>query len=222
VLLNGITDFVTRPDLANRSIIVELAPISERERKTETQVMSEFEADLPLMLGVLMDGMASALKNREGIQLENMPRMADVALWCTAAEEGLKWPLHTFLKAFENNQLNAVLVNLSTDPVATALRSFLVSVESGRWTGSATELLIELNKNRILCENSKKWPDSESYLSQYISRIAPSLRKVGINFVGRDRSSHQRQLIFEKQHNFREMNPKNGETERLNVLMFDS
>lgn len=214
VLLNGITDFVTRPDLASRSIIIELAPIPETERKSLGEVMAAFHRDLPKMLGVLMGGLSAAIRNKESVRLERLPRMADVVLWCTAAEEGLGWEAGSFAKALEVNQLNAVLTHLSTDPVAVALRSFMINLAQGSWTGTATELLIELNGYRPDTISSRAWPSTPNYLSQYLSRIAPNLRKIGLDFVGRDRSSSQRLLILEKLANFTEMNPVEREYRR--------
>jgi hypothetical protein len=36
VILNGIEDIITRPDLADRAILLMLAPIAERQRRPET------------------------------------------------------------------------------------------------------------------------------------------------------------------------------------------
>ena len=188
VLLNGITDFVTRADLASRCIMIELESIPETGRRPEEQVMDDFYADLPLMLGVLMDSAVSALNNKDNVRLERMPRMADVTIWATAAEEGLKWAPRTFLDAFERNQLNAALNNLSTDSVAIALRNFMFSLEKREWIGSASELLSELSLRKSGAEHSRSWPDTAAYLSQYLSRMAPNLRKVGID-LDRDRTS---------------------------------
>jgi hypothetical protein len=210
VLLNGITEFVNRADLANRTIVIELPRIAPEERKTAEQVDADFQRDLPLMLGVLMDGVAAAQRNKDSILLPRMPRMADVVVWCTAAEEGLGWDQGSFLRAFEANQLNLVLVNLANDPVATALRAFLVSYRKGRWEGSASELLQGLEGFRPETITSRSWPTTPAYLSQSISRLAPSLREVGIHFAGRNRSSTERVLIFEKLHTFMALHPETG------------
>ncbi len=206
IILNGITDFVNRADLASRSIIIELAPIPESERKSEEQVMSDFYGDLPLMLGVLMDSVASALKYKDSTSVKCLPRMADTAIWVTAAEKGLGWPENSFLEAFQANQLNALLTNLSTDSVAIALRNFLFKHPEKKWSGTATKLLGELTQEKPIFLNTRSWPDTPSYLSTYLARLAPNLRKIGIGF-DKDRSSSQRLLSFVKLDNFDDMNP---------------
>ena len=44
VILNGIEDFITRPDLADRAIMLMLAPIAERQRRPEHALWREFAA----------------------------------------------------------------------------------------------------------------------------------------------------------------------------------
>lgn len=224
VLLNGITDFVNRADLSSRSISIELAPIPDTERKAETEVMNEFRKDLPLLLGVLLDGLSSALKNIDSVQLERKPRMADVALWCTAAEEGLGWEQYSFFNAFETNQQNAVITHLSNDPVAIALRSFMKHLERDVWEGTSTKLLNELSDHKPYMENSQSWPSTPAYLSQSLARIAPSLRTIGLN-VTKDRKASERTLIIEKNLKFVELHPRDtaGTNERFtgNADIFD-
>lgn len=45
--LNGINIVATRPDLLDRSILLELERIPKTERKTEKEIEEEFEKDLP-------------------------------------------------------------------------------------------------------------------------------------------------------------------------------
>ena len=51
VILNGIEDIITRPDLADRAILLMLAPIAERQRRPENALWREFELARPHMLG---------------------------------------------------------------------------------------------------------------------------------------------------------------------------
>jgi hypothetical protein len=43
VILSGIEDVITRPDLADRAILLMLAPIAERQRRPEHALWREFE-----------------------------------------------------------------------------------------------------------------------------------------------------------------------------------
>ena len=55
IILNGIEEVITRPDLADRAILLMLAPIAERQRRPETALWREFELARPRILGALLD-----------------------------------------------------------------------------------------------------------------------------------------------------------------------
>jgi hypothetical protein len=58
VILNGIEEIVTRPDLADRAIFLALARIPEERRRP---VWAEFDAERPGLLGVLLDAVVQGL-----------------------------------------------------------------------------------------------------------------------------------------------------------------
>ena len=66
VILNGIEDIVTRPDLADRAILLMLAPIAERQRRPEHALWREFELARPQILGALLDAAVAFLDRRGG------------------------------------------------------------------------------------------------------------------------------------------------------------
>ena len=88
IILNGITNFVNRHDLNDRSLLVNLEPIPDEKRLTEKELNAKFEKDAPFILGALLDAASEALRNIETTKLERLPRMADFAWWVTAAEPG--------------------------------------------------------------------------------------------------------------------------------------
>src|SRR6185312_9888533 len=55
ILLNGIEEVVSRPDLGDRAICLTLAPIGEAQRRPENELWREFEIARPRMLGALLD-----------------------------------------------------------------------------------------------------------------------------------------------------------------------
>jgi hypothetical protein len=94
VILNGIEDIVTRPDLADRAVFLTLDPIPEERRRPEGEIWAPFKAERPRILGVLLDAASRGLSILPQTKLEKLPRMADFALWATACETAL-WPLHS-------------------------------------------------------------------------------------------------------------------------------
>ena len=80
VILNGIEDVVTRPDLADRGLFQTLNPIPEQHRRPEAELWAAFNAERPQILGVLLDAVVVGLGRLPETRLERLPRMADFAL----------------------------------------------------------------------------------------------------------------------------------------------
>jgi hypothetical protein len=127
VILNGIDDVVTRPDLAQRSLFEKLEPIPEDKRKTEDEILTAFEAKRPVILGALLDGIATGLRREASIKPRNYPRMADFALWGTACETAA-WPENTFGPAYAANIEEAIDAVLDADIIATAVCTMMAQM----------------------------------------------------------------------------------------------
>src|SRR5262245_28650755 len=100
VVLNGIDDVPSRSDLIDRSILLTLPVIDDGSRRTEAHLWAEFERVRPRVLGALLTAASAALRNLPHVQLLELPRMADFALWVTAAEPALPWPAGAMLDAY--------------------------------------------------------------------------------------------------------------------------
>src|SRR3974390_724986 len=86
ILLNGIEEVISRPDLGDRAIFLTLAPISEAQRRLENELWREFEVARPRILGALLDAVVHGLRAVDRVPRDRLPRMADFALWATACE----------------------------------------------------------------------------------------------------------------------------------------
>ena len=62
IILNGIGDIITRPDLAARALFIGLEPISDADRKAEVELLAELDAKRPQILGVLLDAISLGLR----------------------------------------------------------------------------------------------------------------------------------------------------------------
>lgn len=178
VILNGIEDIVTRPDLADRAVFLTLEPIPEERRRPEAELWASFDSERGRILGVLLDAVVEGLKRLPDTRLPKLPRMADFALWASACETAI-WPAGTFWAAYCGNRDEAVEGVIEADPVAAAVRA--VMLERTEWTGTASDLLGALGEvagERIA--KSKTWPDSPRALSGRLRRAATFLRKIGI------------------------------------------
>ncbi|MFO7703567.1 MAG: hypothetical protein R6V43_00285 [Halopseudomonas sp.] len=103
IILNGIDEVASRGDLMERALILHLPLIKETARETESDFWKRFEAALPGILGGLCDALSCALRNHDKVTLARRPRMADFALWLTAAEEALGWKPGSFMESYAAN-----------------------------------------------------------------------------------------------------------------------
>ena len=62
IILNGIEDFVTRTDLADRAIVLTLLEIPDEKRRDEETFWAEFNDAAPLILGALLTAVSYGLK----------------------------------------------------------------------------------------------------------------------------------------------------------------
>jgi hypothetical protein len=178
VMLNGIEPAVTRPDLADRSLLLTLEPIPEAHRRSEEELWAEFEQVRPKILGALLDAVVRGLGDLLGTRIDRLPRMADFALWITACEPAL-WKAGTFRRAYADNRHEVVENVLEADLFAIALRNLMAEVRE--WTGSAAELLAALTTKTTEADRSgKSWPADATRVSGKLRRVMPSLRHAGI------------------------------------------
>ena len=182
VILNGIEDIVTRPDLADRAILLMLAPIAEHQRRSEHALWREFERARPHILGALLDAIAHGLHMLPQVRLQRLPRMADFALWATACESAFR-PAGTFETAYSNNRRDAVENIVDADPVAARVREIMA--DRPQWTGSASALLqagTQVAGNPMVADLSG-WPKNPRALAGRLRRVQTLLRTLGIEIV---------------------------------------
>ncbi len=180
VILNGIHDITTEPDLASRALILALQPISDHARREESELWDAFEERRPRIFGGLLDALSCALRRLPETKLDSLPRMADFARWVTAAESGFGWQPGTFMAAYKGNIKAAVSLTLEASPVAQAVLALMEGRKT--WSGTATELLsVLLGHVSERTARSKAWPKGPHILSGKLADVSPSLRKAGLD-----------------------------------------
>jgi hypothetical protein len=193
VIINGINDVVTRPDLADRCLFVTCDSIPDERRRSESQLWAEFENARAQIFGLLLDALSHGLRLLPKNQPDRLPRMADFALWATACE-GAFWPQGTFLAAYGSNVTEAVEKVIGADPVALAVRQ--LAAKQRVWKGTASELDNYLRAmTGILDVTPQGWPSDPSRLATRLRQLAPSLTKVGIE-VNFTKSGHKRTRLI--------------------------
>jgi len=179
VLLNGIEDVVTRPDLMDRFIVIRAPRIEDTKRRDEADLWQKFEAVRPRMLGALLTSASKALHDLPNVKLDEQPRMLDFAKFVVAAESDED--KGRFLKAYIANRRDAQDMAIDADLVAQAI---LRHIEKARkWTGTAQELAKLLLPDNV----PKEWPTTGQKMAGVLRRAAPALRAKGLEVEHNDK-----------------------------------
>ncbi len=179
IVINGIEEVARRPDLLDRTIPLIAPEIPPEKRLIEDRYWQGVEAALPIIMGAVFDALSATLRAYP-VKIDRLPRMADFCTWSVSTEIGMGWdPL--FLKAYAGNRAQANIMALEGNHVAEELQKAIFPTS---WTGTAAELLEELNIYvSDTVKKLKEWPKSARGISGQLRRVAPNLRKVGINVV---------------------------------------
>ncbi len=113
--------------------------------------------------------------------------LADFAVWVTACEAGLGWAAGTFLNAYTDNRSSANETAMEASLVGLAVQQFMADRQF--WQGTSTELLAAVEG--VVDEKTqrrKDWPKSARKISGDLRRVAPNLRRTGLD-VSFDRGS---------------------------------
>lgn len=183
IIVNGIDEIATRSDLSSRSIIVRL-PVITAQLGGEEQFRQDFRDELPGIFGAILTGVSSSLARGylkpHGIKV----RMIDFVNWVTRAEPAMGLTQGAFLERFAEMRSRAVADGLEASPVGSTLLEYLMRPGAPReWVVTPTDLFETLTRVAGVRAQSKAWPQSPRGLGNSLTRLAPSLRAVGITFT---------------------------------------
>lgn len=179
VIINGIEEIISRGDLLERTVILNLPGIDKSKRRAEEEFWAEFEQARPGILGALYYGVSIVLRERPSVVLQELPRMADFARLGVAAEIAFGFEPGSFMRAYMENKQQSNGLVLESEPVAEVTCAFIK--QEINWSGTATDLLKKLNEIADhKTQNLKKWPRQPQTLSNKLRRLAPNLVPVRV------------------------------------------
>ena len=198
VLLNGIPSLLARGDLADRAIALTLPAIADEQRRPEADIWADFNHAAPGILALLLDALALALRDAPGLRLPRLPRMADFARVACAAAPTFGWTAERVIRALEDNRAGAVAGVIEADGIASAVQA--IAGKQQVWTGTATGLLEEINRQTPLDrQRERDWPKDPTRLSGRLRRVAPALRRAGVEVTLPDAGGRAGRLVMIQQ-----------------------
>lgn len=192
VILNGIDDPASRPDLAERCIHLELPMLDGR--MTEAELEQRFRHDEGAIMGAILDALSLAMRDHATVQIGPLPRMADFARLAAAGLPALGFSKEQFLVAYRSNQRGAMDASLEFSSLGRTLIAFMFT--HSHWSGTVTNLLATLAAFASDSDrHSQTWPRSPKGLTMMLRRLAPALRNRGIR-VETSRDAEERTLTL--------------------------
>jgi len=207
VIINGINIALIEPDALDRSIMLEYKRLPEDKRRSESEVLAEFESMKPEQLGYIMDTLVKALQIKPNLNLQRLPRMADFAIWGEAIARALGYKEFEFLAAYNANisAQNVEVIEASLlGPVVVRFASNLLLRTNGKqeeekdqqrlqgnnqnkglllWEGRAEELLKALEgiaggpEFAIDIKKARDWPKKANRLTRMLRPMLSNLRE---------------------------------------------
>lgn len=216
VIINSIDEVISRGDLLDRTLQIELCQIEEATRRDEAALRGEIERLRPIILGALLDAASGAMARMPLIPTSGLPRMVDFARFAIAAEPHIGVPAGSFLTAYRGMALDAAWHIIECDPLAAAIHDLMA--QGGEFHGTVSELLVGLEDYRVDPKSKKlrQLPASPESLGHRLRRIMPNLKRVGIEIVIEPRTKCHR-LIRIRMHG----GDPAAESQRLDPLAGD-
>lgn len=190
ITLNGINNVANRPDLLDRSILMELKRIPEEERRELKELQRDFKESLPGILGGILDTLSKAMAIYPTVKLDKLPRMADFARWGYAIGEALGGKGQEFLSEYTANIESQNVEVLNSDVVATLMVAFMQ--DRAEWYGRVSDLFIELSAIAPaygISPLSRDFPSQPNVLSKRLNSIRSNLEVAGISFESRPKTT---------------------------------
>lgn len=193
IILNGIEEFVVAPDLADRSIHLFLERIPDNERVTIADFWERFDEIAPEVMGALLDAVVLALRVGQSRKPNELPRIADAAVWVDAGEPALGFETGSFLKALKANRDGQRRATVDLNPVADAIKKWFESRDCKQIELIATEVIDAITPH---IRDERLLPPDGRGMSTQLARVGPVLEAVNIRVKKLERTGSRRLWQF--------------------------
>ena len=179
LVLNGIDIMPSESDLAERCILLNLKKISSSNRRLDSEIQTEFEADLPEILGAVFNSLSKAMHFRKGAKTAKTPRMADSYVEMLSIALALGIDKEHFEKIYFSN-IEKIDRERSNIVIVEAVKEYLFSERcTGRkFAGKASDVYKAIRNN--YSGKVSNFPNSASHFSRKLRTEYAAFHAVGI------------------------------------------
>ena len=173
---NGINNSLTEPDALDRSLMIELQRIRKENRRQDNEIISQFLDLRPKLLGYIFDILVKTLQIKPTVRLNDLPRMADFAIWGEAIARAMGHKPMEFVNAYYDNIGKQNVEAIENHPFGQAVARYMGDNEVLK--GSPLEILEQLEvfaqRNGIKTDH-KLWPKNSNTVTRRLNQIASTL-----------------------------------------------
>jgi hypothetical protein len=185
---NGINVILTEPDALDRSITIEQDRIGDENRRQEEEIVAKFLEIRPKLLAYIFDILVKTLQIKPSVELKQLPRMADFAIWGEAIARAMGYKDLEFITTYYDNigkqNVEAIENNALGQAIARLVSSWYQPERPSIWYTSTSILLEKLNRIALdhnINTGSKTWPRAANSLTRKLKTILSNLRE-GLGF----------------------------------------
>ena len=180
LVLNGIHEFLTESDLAQRCVPIRLEPIDESNRRSEIEMERELEQDLPYILRGLYACIADIFLQLPNAVITNPERMLGFVQWIAAYEQVKGVQAGTCQAIYSDVLKQAQMDSLLEHPLAAAVIGFAEELKQP-WESEPTKLLEELSYHVTPgIQRSSEWPKNAIALGKRLRSFEAAMKAQGI------------------------------------------
>lgn len=174
---NGINIMLTEPDALDRSLMIEQQRIPKESRRLESVIYQEFESLKPGLLGYIFDTLVKAKQKVSSIKVDDLPRMADFALWGEAIATAMDYEPQEFINAYYENIGKQNIEAIEYNPLGQAIVKLCdeISVDYYDSMSECLSKLLEVAERNSINTESRAWPKSANWLNRYLNKIRSNL-----------------------------------------------
>jgi hypothetical protein len=178
VVINGVSSFVTEPDLAQRCLTIELKPMVNASRISDAKMLNDLENDLPIIFRGIVEMIANVFVHLPNVIVKNHERMIEFVNFLSAMEMVDEVPNGIYQGLYSSKLQDAQIDSLFEDPLGVAMMEFCRRQDS--WEGLPNDLLASLHQLYKNTKNISGLPTNPSAFSKRLRFISNSLLMHGI------------------------------------------
>jgi len=184
VMLTSLHTVVTEADFADRSLQIHVPPLDAARRRDPAVVMQEFESDLPSIFRGALELIAEIYEHLPLVEPVNPQRVYRFSHWLAALERIDGVPAGGYQGWYRDALGQVMLDSLHESSLNVAVLDFVETQPGGRWSGTAAELLVALNRATGRRSSSGgDWPVNEIALARRLRASVAAFRTQGIEIA---------------------------------------